>query len=176
MRDAASERVGSASQFIEVPNLSKNQLALSGIAVRESRALSATLTPAGKPVVPSSSSAAGTEETSEPQAGPARRTFHQQSILDYDYVIYNATLTIGQPQLKTQVTVSRDGQEVLTGQEKSFDITGQSDLKRLKAAGRLLLGEGLPPGEYVLKITVVDLLAKSNSGTATQWIDFEIVK
>src|SRR5205823_5219393 len=33
VRDAASERVGSANQFIEVPNLSKNQLTLSGLYV-----------------------------------------------------------------------------------------------------------------------------------------------
>ena len=33
LRDASSERVGSASQFIEVPDIKKNRLTLSGIVV-----------------------------------------------------------------------------------------------------------------------------------------------
>lgn len=174
VRDAASERVGSAGQFIEVPDLGKHRLALSGIAVHESKP-DVTNNPGAKPGV---QALPGGQETtlSQPLAGPAMREFHQLSVLNYAYVIYNATATAGPPQLKTQISVSRDGQEVLAGELRNFDASGQSDLMRLQAAGRLLLGEALPPGEYVLKITVIDTLAKPPQGTATQSIDFEIVK
>ena len=43
-------------------------------------------------------------------------------------------------------------------------------------AARFHLGPELPPGEYVLQITVDDNLAKEKQRTATQWIDFEVVK
>lgn len=177
VRDATSERVGSASQFIEVPDIGKHRLALSGITVRESKLPGEAGSSVDKPAVqPASDNNAREETYSEPQAGPARRRFHQQSVLDYDYVIYNATAGAVPPQLKTQVTVSRNGQQVLAGDLKSFEIGDQPDLARLKAAGRLLLGEALPPGEYILQITVVDGRAKGQYSTTTQWIDFEIVK
>jgi len=38
------------------------------------------------------------------------------------------------------------------------------------------LGTALTPGEYVLQVVVTDSLAKGKYRTATQWIDFEMVK
>ncbi len=128
-----------------------------------------------KPTAQSSSIRSDREEIySEPQGGPARRQFQKQSTLDYDYVIYNAAG--GRPELKTQLTVLRDGEEVYTEELKSLDITGQADPTRLKTAGKLLLGEKFLPGEYILRITVVDPLAKADSANVTQTIDFEIVQ
>jgi hypothetical protein len=40
----------------------------------------------------------------------------------------------------------------------------------------LPLGLGLGPGDYVLQIVVTDELAEGDRATATQWLDFEIVK
>jgi hypothetical protein len=42
------------------------------------------------------------------------------------------------------------------------------------ADGRVALGANMPPGEYVLQVTVTDKLAKSKFNTATQSMDFEI--
>jgi hypothetical protein len=109
----------------------------------------------------------------EPVGSPALRRFHQNSVLEYDYVIYNASLPDGLPQLLTRISISRGDEHVLDGEEKSLDVGGQTDLKRLNAGGRVLLGERLPPGEYVLKIVVTDQLTKK---TATQFINFEIIK
>lgn len=175
VRDAASGRVGSANQFIEVPDIESNRLTLSGIAVHETELKDQV---ARSPNLQRSTSAfirEPQEPTYEPLGSPAMRRFHQNSELEYDYVIYNAIARDGAPQLKTRVTISRGPETVLVGAEKVFDATGQADLKRLDAGGRLLLGE-LPPGEYVLKITVVDQLAKGPAANASQWINFEIVK
>ncbi len=173
VRDASSDRIGSASEFIDVPNLGNKHLTLSGIAVYPS-------TPPGSPGASSSASqsvpAPNEKRVYEPQPGPAYRRFHQNAVLEYDYMVYNAIATNGQTQLKTRVTISRGGKEILAGQEKDLDTTGQPDLTRLKSSGRLLLGESLPPGSYNLKVTVFDAQAGKDHNTATQSIDFEIVK
>jgi VWFA-related protein len=170
VRDAATGRVGSANQFIEVPDVLKNRLTLSGIVVHESDVNSAV---ANSPRNPGVLAAGNNDASFEPVGSPALRRFHQNSVLEYDYVIYNASLRDGQPQLKTRISIARADEHVLDGEEKSFDVAGQADLKRLNAGGRVLLGERLPPGEYVLKIIVTDQVTKK---TATQFISFEIVK
>ena len=80
------------------------------------------------------------------------------------------------PQLRTQVRLFRDGQAVFTGPLLNYDVGKQTDMKRLQAGGRLALGTALTPGEYVLQVVVTDSLAKGKYRTATQWIDFEMVK
>lgn len=168
MRDAASGHVGSANQFIEVPDIAKNRLTLSGIVVHESDADSAAVSSARNSSV---MTASNKDVSLDPVGSPALRRFHRNSVLEYDYVIYNATARNGQPQLRTRISIARGDRRVLDGEEKSFDPSGQTDLMRLNAGGRVLLGE-LPPGEYVLKIVVLDELSKK---TATQFINFEIL-
>lgn len=175
VRDSASERVGSASQFIEVPDLKKNRLALSGIMIK-----GMTLQAFNQ----GGSGSAEKEESddsineSDPNASPAVRRFKQGLVMVYALVIYNAQLdkTTVKPQLKTQVRVFRDGKQVFSGIEIPFDPSKQIDLKRLQVAGALQLGSAMVPGEYVVQIVVTDPLAKEKHRVASQWIDFEIVK
>lgn len=167
VRDAASGRIGAASQYVEVPNLSKNQFTLSGIILNGT--------------VPAKSSAAsGADKAAEDagqQAGPAVRRLGQGMILNYGYTIYNAQLDgAGQPQVQTQMRLFRDGVEVFKGRVLPFNVGQQTDLKRLSAGGRILIGPDLLPGQYVLQVLVTDALAKDKLNVATQWIDFEIVK
>ncbi len=170
VRDAGTGRIGSANQFIEVPDILKNRLTLSGVVVHESD-VDSTVSNAGRN--PGVIAAANKDASFEPVGSPALRRFHQNSVLEYDYVIYNASLENGVPQLQTRISISRGDQHILDGEAKTFDAAGQPDLKRLNAGGRVLLGEHLPPGEYVLKIVVTDQKTKR---TATQFINFEIVK
>ena len=144
-------------------------MTLSGVVVHESDVSS--VSNAGRN--PAALAAANKDASFEPVGSPALRRFHQNSVLEYDYVIYNASLRNGVPQLQTRISISRGAEHVLDGEAKSFDAAGQTDLKRLNAGGRVLLGERLPPGEYVLKIIVTDLNSKRS---ATQFINFEIVK
>ena len=187
VRDTASERVGSAGQFVEVPNLDKNRLALSGIILGGMNPAAAPKTPASastaaaEPSASTSQSANTTVDATEiydPQAGPAVRRLSHGMLLDFGYVIYNAQLdrAASRPQLTTQVRLFRDGKLLFAGKELPFNADRQADLKRLVAGGRLQLGTSLPPGEYVLQVIVTDTLAKEKYRTASQWIDFEIVK
>ncbi|HEY0545826.1 MAG TPA: VWA domain-containing protein [Pyrinomonadaceae bacterium] len=175
LRDTASQRIGSASQFIEVPNINKNRLTLSGLVVNgfdpdklknNAPTLDASLQNAAvtaKPIL-------------DPQAGPGVRRLRRGMVLEFDYVIYNAQLNKAtqRPQLQTQLRLFRDGQQIFAGDVLPFDATGQTDLKRLNAGGRLQLGSDMPPGEYVLQVVVTDLLAPQKQSMATQWIDFQI--
>lgn len=158
VRDSSSERVGAAAQFVEVPDLSKQRLVLSGV------------------VVSGVNPAAGAAAESDPQAGPAVRRLRQGTMLDYRYNIFNAKLGAdGKPQLQTQMRLFRDGQPVFTGRLLPLDTSKQTDLKRLAAAGRLRIGAELVPGQYTLQVTVTDALAPEGRRTATQSSDFEIV-
>jgi hypothetical protein len=166
LRDAGSNRIGSASQFIEVPDLSKNHLTLSGVVLSSTPISSATA---------AGSKAADQNNT---EASPAVRRFKQGTQLEYGYLIYNAQLdkTTQRPSLTTQVRMFRDGQQVFSGGERPFDPKNQTDLTRLVASGGLILGTDLIPGEYVLQLIVTDPLADKKYRVATQWMDFEILK
>jgi len=98
--------------------------------------------------------------------------------LQYGFVIYNARVdkAAGQPQLTTQLRLYRDGKVVYAGKENPFRVVNETDLKRLIAGGALQLGTDLIPGEYILQIIVNDTLADEKHRTATQWMDFVIVK
>ncbi|MBD0373627.1 MAG: VWA domain-containing protein [Pyrinomonadaceae bacterium] len=171
VRDDKSEKVGSASQFINIPDLKKNSLTLSGIALTgfDAKDVKAMTAAAG--------SEASNAETSGMLTQAALRRFRAGQILQYAYAIYNAKTGKGgsAPQLTTQIKLYRDGKEIFAGQQTSYDAKGQQDLTRLVAEGSLQLG-GLQEGEYVLQIIVTDLGASGKNRTTTNWIDFEIVK
>jgi VWFA-related protein len=176
LRDVPSARVGSASQFIEVPDVKKDRLTLSGVIVRgiSPQAFSK----GGNDLSGQGESADDTIDESDPNASPAVRQFNLGLIMVYGVIVYNAQLdkSTGKPQLQTQMKLYRDGREVFTGKEVAFDVGSQPDLKRLGATGAVQLGTQMDPGEYVLQVIVTDLLRKDKYRVASQWTDFEIVK
>lgn len=168
LRDVASERIGSASQFIDAPDIKKNRLALSGVVVH-ARPLAADF--------------AGTAnqnegvESGNAEVSAAVRRFKRGMVMSYGFLIYNARLdkATQRPQLITQVKLFRDGKEIFTGQENPFDPGQQTDWKRLVVTGGIQLGSDMTSGEYILQVTVTDLLADQKRRTVTQWMDFHIV-
>ena len=171
LRDAGSDRIGSAGQFIAVPDLDRNQLALSGVALSATSIDSAT----GRPGI---ANAGASSQNNDPEASPAVRRFKQGTQLEFGYLIYNAQLdkTTQKPRLTTQVRLFRDGKQVFAGDERPFNATNQADIRRLIASGALVLGTDLTPGEYVLQLVVTDTLADKKYRTVTQWMDFDILK
>jgi VWFA-related protein len=175
LRDVISERVGSASQFIEVPDMKKNRLTVSGILLKGM--------PSGsyqKGATAVSSQQANSDDAAEedPKGDVAVRQFQVGYVVEYAFFIYNAQLAkaTGKPQLQTQVRMFRNGQQIFAGKEIPFDATNQHDLKRLAQGGAIVLGSEMTHGEYVFQIVVTDTLAKEQHRVATQWIDFEIAK
>jgi VWFA-related protein len=164
VRDATTERVGSASQYVEVPNLGRKRLTLSGLVI-------------ASPPAEAHASAPSTNAAEDQRADPATRRFRRGALLDYGFVIYNARLDAAtrRPQLTIQARLFSEGREVYAGRAQPFDSTQPTGLERIEAAGRLQLGAELPPGEYVLQVVVTDALADAQHRISTQWIDFELV-
>lgn len=173
LRDRASGKVGSASQFIEVPDIRKNKLLLSGI-VMKGMTLETYL---------KGNRSSNDGDTSEieteviPNAGSSVRQFRNGMALAYGFTIYNAQIdkTTNKTKLKMQMRVFRNGELFFEGNETPFDPSGQTDLKRLTANAGIQLGANMTPGEYVLQVVVTDM-AKEKPRIASQWLDFEIVK
>jgi VWFA-related protein len=170
VRDAVSQKVGSASQFIEVPDLKKDALALSGIVLTEATADGMPSLPPGAPV----ESALSVVQSG---ANPAMRRFQPGMMLSYAHLIYNARLdrATGRPQLTTQLRLYREGKLVFTGAEEPFDPGQQTSFTRLTHAANFRLKASAFSGEYVLQITINDK-AGEKPRSATQWIDFEVVR
>ena len=187
LRDSSTERIGSASQFVEVPDLKKNRLAVSGIVLRgESPAEKTTAASAARPAATPGGNQAAADSAPDqeaadqqnPQASPAVRHFSPGMLMDYLFIIYNAHIdkTTSKSQMTEQVRLFRDGQPVFTGKENPLTFTNVTDEKRLVSGGAIKLGTDLVPGEYVFQIIVKDMLADEKHRTVTQWMDFEMVK
>ncbi len=155
VRDQASERVGSASQFIDVPDVTKGWVALSGILLQA-------------PGTPQAGDDAG--------SNPVVRKFLAGSELHYGYQIYDARLDkrTHAPQVETHIEIFHDGKSVYSQKPITVGAVAQPDLARLAVGGKLQLGAMLDPGDYILQATATDHLAKEKYATATQWIDFEV--
>lgn len=163
VQDAASAKLGSAAQLVEVPALVTNKIALSGITL-------STDPQTSKPA-PYSPKDVGTGASAI--ANLAVRRFRSSSNLFYGYVAYvGGKKSTGVLRLLTQVRLFRDGALVYDGGAKAIDTAGQNDPERITAAGGLRLNS-LSPGTYVLQVTVKD--QGGNRGDATQLIDFEVV-
>lgn len=191
MRDTATARLGAASQFIEVPNLNDNQLVLSGVILSGVNTSAASQSSTIGPHTLDNSSTNSVETISKLQSAqaaspktvdenarlsPAVRQFRRNEMIEFGYYIYNAKLNqSGNPQVQTQLRLLRDGKPVFTGKLLQFDPSKETDMKRIIAGGNLRLGKELEPGDYVLQVVVVDLLAKEPHHITTQWVDFEIL-
>ena len=167
VRDTNSAQLGSASQFIEVPDIESGRLALSSITLREA-APKATAT-AGEAV---ESQGVGASS----QGNEAVRIFKQASAIRYSYRIFNAQTDSGKkPWLESQIRIFRDGKVFYTGKFDALPMAGGvGDAKRLDTDGSFRLNEKFPPGDYVLQVVVTDTLAKEKYQTASQWIDFQV--
>jgi VWFA-related protein len=172
VQDTTSSKTGTAGQIVEIPDLRKRRLAISGITISTGAPLSSS------PTDQNSSGRSGSKQDADENgiSHLAIRRFQQSSNLFYAYVIYMAQVdkTTGSPKLTAEAKIFHEGKLIYAGALKAIDTAGQADLDRISASGGLQLNS-LKPGEYVLQIVVKDPLADEKLGTATQWIDFEIV-
>jgi hypothetical protein len=148
VQDTPSGRLGSASQFVEVPKLKKGRLVLSGIAM----------------------SGGASEEVADPDTTAVVRRFRPGAMVTYAFFAYNAG-----SRLEVRPTVYQDTVPVYQPAALPFDGAGQHDPTRLAVVGRLRLGPELEPGGYTLEVAVTDANGRGKDRAARQWIDFEIV-
>jgi len=172
VRDWASQRIGSASQVVSVPDVRKGQLAMSGVVIK--LASNEVLKRLAKPESGTSQDGQ-VEEWSE--GSPAVRRFRPGQIVSYGFAILNPTLagTPQRPQITAQIRLYCDGKLVFTGGEFHNVLPEEGDPTRYVAGGILRLNAALAPGEYILHVTVTDTLAPRKNAPVSQWMDFEVV-
>jgi len=149
LRDRTSSKIGSAGQFVNVPDLRSNRLALSGIVLR--------------------GSSEGITQQSVMTTPPPRR-FTVNSDLYFAFLIYNAS-----PNLTLETRLFRDGKLVKTSPAVPVDVSKNVDPGGVLMNSSLRLTPDLEPGDYYLQVVVFDK-TKDKQVPLTQWVQFEIVK
>lgn len=155
--DRTSTKIGSAGQFVAVPDLDDKRLAVSGIVLRGVKQASTQMAV---------------------MANPSTRRFVGNSDLYFGFVVYNAALNPATqlPNLTIETKLFRDGNVVGPASEIPLDVKNQADLSRLFVNGSLRLNSALEPGNYYLQVVITDKVTRAKQSTITQWVDFEIVK
>jgi VWFA-related protein len=159
-RDAKTGRIGNATQWVEIPDLKTNRLALSSLLVGETK-------------TPETANAGSTTKLStQAQLNVARR-FARASRLRFMTFIYNASrgpAGTAAPDVALQIQVRRDDQPVLTTALRKVNTEGLTDLARIPYAAEILLDK-MPPGQYLLQVTAIDRVAKAS---ASQLLRFAV--
>jgi hypothetical protein len=146
-RDERSGRVGSAMQWVIIPDLSKRELTLSSLLI-------------GGQVLDNSKSA-------QVQLSVDHH-FSRSDHLGYWIFVYNAKRdATGATKLVAETEVLRDGKVVLTNSRKLSNDS--PDPERIPYGADLTL-KSLPPGTYDLRVRIVDAVAGTSATQTTAFV------
>lgn len=159
-RDVQSGSVGSAMQWVVIPDLARRKLTMSSLLL-------------GGQVLETANSKASTAQP-EPQVQfSVDHRFLRSSHLNFWVFIYNATRDAGgtgAANLTAQVQILRDGQPIVTTPQRKLTTQGMTDLARIPYGGDIPL-KSLAAGRYELRVTITDLTANT---TVSQSAVFEV--
>ncbi len=154
-RDTVSGAIGTATSWLDVPDLANKKLAMSGVFLgqgRQSETRSATTSDNKK-------------QGSPPKLLTGRMTFKSGDVIFYRFVAYNAP---AEGMLK--VEISQGDTSIYAGEWKTLGPhIVRNDGKGIEAGGQI--GGALPPGFYTLRVSVRDAKSKK---PAEQTVDFEV--
>lgn len=157
IQDKASQKIGSVSQFIQIPNLKKSPFSLSGIALSYDRQ-------AG-----SDTNIVQTDEQRE----IALRQFRAGRMLRFGFAIYSAKGETAQ--LTSQIRLFKDGREISRSPELPANALGKLDPKNINVSGVFGLDKALPAGDYIFQVIIRDSL-RGKRTLAAESIDFEVIR
>ena len=170
--DERTKTVGTSAQFIQVPRVGKDRVALSGVVMTD--VVTAKQAVGLEAVAARSAAAAAPGALAEGAlAGPATKIFKPGSEVVYACDIYDGRNRRTEP-LTTQTTLLRDGQPIFTGPvaRVAGADPAQRPVGKVPVNGSVTLGHDLVPGVYSLQVTVRD--GDRPKPAATQWVDFEV--
>ncbi len=155
VRDDKTGRTGSANAWIEVPDLSDRKLRLSSLIIGDKRE--------------EITNASSTDQQAAPIELSIDHQFARNSVLRFLFIVYNAARAPNDslPDVASQLQVLRDNQPVLTTALRKISTLGV-DPDRLPYAADLSL-EGLPAGQYVLRVTCIDRVSKTSASQQTRF-------
>jgi VWFA-related protein len=159
VRDEKSGHTGTAHGWIEVPDLSAGQLALSSLLLG--------VRPASAITDASTSSA----ELANPVEMSVAHNFSPSGYLRFLVTVYNAALAPAdsKPDVAIQVQLVRDGQPVVTSALKKLSVQDVPNVKSIPYGAEISL-ERLPAGRYVLQVTAVDRVLKKSASQQTRFL------
>ncbi len=168
-RDPVSSRIGSAGQFVTVPDPTR-EFAMSGVVL--SGATEQKILTISAPMF--SGNATDTKVEAQLNPNPVNRHFKAGTNLVFAFVIYNANTSAGPPQLTIAAKMFREGKLIDSANGLRVNVAGQKDLTRISTTGVVYLKPDLEPGRYFLQSVTTDSTKKTNQ--AMQWVDFEVIK
>jgi hypothetical protein len=150
MGDGPADRFGSATRFVEVPDIARGRFAISGIQLHR-----------------------------EPEAAlnetPVELTFRSGATIRYDYTLFNSTVGADKRcQVEVQARIFAGGRAIYNGKPATVTFDADADPKRRGVAGQVTLDAQAAPGEYVMLVTVTDKLAAREPRSATQFAEFRV--
>lgn len=168
IRDTKSNHVGSANQFVEVPNLKDNRLTLTGLVLESLRFETWRLL---------QSSAGPIKKDSDPLIDTSLRRFKRGNVLTYGLTIHNAISSgRSKPDLTSVTRLFYDGKLVYTGSAIPVIIEGQKAPKAIAFTAALSLGLEMQVGDYLMEVAITDNNVKGSRRVATQYVEFELVE
>jgi len=159
-RDDRSRRIGSDSNWIEIPDLTSKKITLSSLLI-------------GGQFVGSSSKQTTSGDSEDQMQFSVDRRFTRGSHLSLLTFIYNAAAGgggTGGPDLDTQIKILRGGQAIISSPVRKLVLEAGGDPARIPYGADIKLNT-LAPGRYLLHVEVNDRLAKTR---ASQEIVFEV--
>ncbi len=155
VRDGASGKTGTAAQFLNIPDLAKGKLAMSGIMVMAPKA----------------------DADPHPLSTPAARTFPRGREMSWLAQVYNPKAgQADEAKLESSVRVFRDGKPVMRTPFQTVNTKPLAGRRDIIAGGTMRLGSAMAPGEYVLQLVVRDNNAPKKASLISQWIDFRVAE
>jgi hypothetical protein len=152
VNETESGRLGTVSQYLEVPDLMKKRLTMSSIFLY------------------------GVDLSAGDKAAPvpltALRRLQHKLDLRYAAVIYNARTEAGKPQLRSQLIISQDNKILF--QEPEQAVPGPIQNGQMAKVGQFSLAKA-KPGRYVLTLVVTDPLADKKERTMVRSVAFDLV-
>ncbi len=159
-REDRTSRVGSAMDWVVVPDLQNRQLALSSLLI-------------GGQVLETAASKDDANHAAPQVQFSVDRRFAKSSNLEFWLFVYNASRdskNAGKPNLTVQLQVLRDAQTIVSTTPHRLNTNGMPDLDRIPYGGNIAL-KSLSPGRYELRVTVNDVGAGTSSTVRS---DFEV--
>lgn len=143
-RDSSSRRVGSAWQWLEIPNLRQGNVSLSSIFLTES-------------------------DPSQTVKIKADSRYRKTAKLRFRTYVYNAAATASAPALVMQLELKREGQTIIQTPALPVKTDGVKDFTRIPLEGEFPL-QDLQAGRYELNLVVTDLSTKKNVSQQAKFV------
>jgi hypothetical protein len=155
--DGSSDRIGTSVRFVEVPDLRRGGLALSGLAM-------------------GASAPADIGAAADPEGDSDVRIFRSGSVCTFQYSIFNALMgTDKKSALEVRTRMFAAERVVFEGKAERMTFGELASGARRQITGHLKLDPKMAPGDYILQVTVRDLVGPPGEArTATQFTDFQV--